>query len=253
MAASYKVLLISIIAHAAQFAFLYFFEMPHIDKIYNQPPPRKQKPTSLASETENVVDVHKIDNSTAASLSTYNVISQLAAPRALLGIKNFDAHRISDVSVALIQAYFCLLAFYAPSTPLYQVLFVAHAAIWRLWYSVGIGYILDRQSKKKKWVRHFIKYGESTKEAWRQWKAIYHFSMTLCWTSFVVAAFKMYHLPQDWTYGMATFRHVFGGALILLQLWTTVSIYEAVGEFGFFFGLENPILLSVWLLIIRVR
>lgn len=42
MAASYKVLFISIIAHAAQFAFLVLVENPHIDKTYNAPPPRKR-------------------------------------------------------------------------------------------------------------------------------------------------------------------------------------------------------------------
>jgi len=41
MAASYNVLFISIVAHAAQFAFLVYIENPHIEKTYNPPPPRK--------------------------------------------------------------------------------------------------------------------------------------------------------------------------------------------------------------------
>src|ERR1051326_2745155 len=44
MAASYKVLFISILAHAAQFAFLVFVENPHIEKTYNSPPRGKRIP-----------------------------------------------------------------------------------------------------------------------------------------------------------------------------------------------------------------
>lgn len=43
-------------------------------------------------------------------------------------------------------------------------------------------------------------------------------------------------LPSNWTYGMALLRHVIGVALISLQLWTIASIYESLGEFGWFFG-----------------
>lgn len=45
MAASYNVLFISIIAHAAQFAFLVYVENPHIEKTYN-PPPQEARTTS---------------------------------------------------------------------------------------------------------------------------------------------------------------------------------------------------------------
>ena len=41
---------------------------------------------------------------------------------------------------------------------------------------------------------------------------------------------------QDWSIGMATLRHVVGFALIALQFWTISSIYETLGEFGWFFG-----------------
>lgn len=100
----------------------------------------------------------------------------------------------------------------------------------------GIGYILDRQSRRKNWTRHFIKHGETSDEAWRQWKGVYHISMIMCYASFVSAGLKMYHLPTDWEVGMVLLRHVLGLALIALQLWTIFSIYESLGEFGWFFG-----------------
>ena len=43
-------------------------------------------------------------------------------------------------------------------------------------------------------------------------------------------------MPDDWTYSMALLRHVIGLALISLQVWTIASIYESLGEFGWFFG-----------------
>lgn len=46
----------------------------------------------------------------------------------------------------------------------------------------------------------------------------------------------MQGLPDDWTYGSSTLRHVLGAALISLQIWTIASIYESLGEFGWFFG-----------------
>jgi phosphatidylethanolamine N-methyltransferase len=53
-----------------------------------------------------------------------------------------------------------------------RTFFFINAFVWRLWYVLGLGYILDRQSKKKNWTRHFIKYGDTKEEAWRQWKSL---------------------------------------------------------------------------------
>lgn len=238
MAASYRVLFISIFAHAAQFAFLAFVENPHIEKTYNPPPARTKLPDTTANGDSSVSsptapEFGSIEQQASAD-GTYS--QQSSHIRNLIGLENFDLHRVVDVSAVLLQFYVYTMAFLTPSTPLYQAFFVINAIFWRLWYSVGIGYILDRQSKKKAWTRHWIKWGESNEEAWRQWKGVYHLSMTMCYVSFVTAAIKMYHLPPDWTYGMTTLRHVLGAALILLQVWTFFSIYESLGEFGWFFG-----------------
>jgi phosphatidylethanolamine N-methyltransferase len=86
------------------------------------------------------------------------------------------------------------------------------------------------------WTRHFLKYGESAGEAWRQWKGLHHISMIMCNASFVAACFKMYSLPADWGYGLVLLKHVLGGGLIALQLWTAFSVYDSLGEFGWFCG-----------------
>ncbi|PGG96147.1 phosphatidylethanolamine N-methyltransferase [Helicocarpus griseus UAMH5409] len=235
MAASYKVLFISILAHAAQFAFLVLVENPHIEKTYNAPPPRKR------AATDPDTPVHEDEISHEGSVTSDTVSSPAASTQPssthnLLGLQNLDFYRITDSSILLIQVLFFALATLTPSTPVYQFCFVLNAALWRVWYSVGIGYILNRQSNCKMWTRHFVKYGESNNEAWRQWKGAYHLSMTMTYASFIAAAWKMYSFPQDWGYGLVLLRHILGASLIALQIWTSISIYESLGEFGWFFG-----------------
>ena len=238
MAASYKVLFISIFAHAAQLIFLSLVESPHIERTYNTPPPIKRSDSGSNSPIEERPQYQSRLMSTG-NFKEYSPLASSTKPSSvhnLIGIQNIDLHRVTDVSVILMQVYMYTLAFLTPATRTWQTFFVAGAVIWRLWYSIGIGYILDRQSNKKKWTRHFVKYGESSEEAWRQWKGIYHLSMTMCYTSFVCAAWKMYGLPEDWTYGMSVLRHVVGVALVALQIWTISEIYDSLGEFGWFFG-----------------
>lgn len=232
LAGSYTVLFISIIAHAAQFAFLVLVENPHIEKTYNAPPPRKPLPEVDVSHDES----HHIDGGQSKVAAALPTATQSAPIHNLMGLHNIDLHRVTDSSVLLLQLYVLAFTALTPSTPFYQTLFVLNAAAWRLWYSLGIGYILNRQSTKKMWTRHFLKYGESTEEAWRQWKGIYHVSMTMCYVSFVAAAWKMYSLPTDWDYGLVLLKHVLGAGLVALQIWTVISIYDSLGEFGWFFG-----------------
>ena len=234
IAASYKVLFISIIAHASQFAFLVWVENPHIEKTYNSPPTRRlqseSQPESRHEECESTDARLGYDGPQLAS------VKQPSPVHHLIGFKNIDLHRVTDTSVILLQIYVFALAASTPSTPFYQTLFVINAALWRLWYSMGVGYVLNRQSTKKRWTRHFLKYGESTEEAWRQWKGMYHISMTMCYASFIAASWKMYSVPQDWERGLALLKHVVGIGLIGLQIWTAISIYDSLGEFGWFFG-----------------
>lgn len=230
MAASYKVLFISIAAHAAQFIFLVWVENPHIERTYNSPPPRRRL-TELESALR---DQSASSDSNEAPPLVKN--GQPSSVHNLLGLQNIDLYRITDSSVLVSQFLLAALTALTPSTPFHQALFIANAAIWRLWYSVGIGYLLNRQSEKKKWTRHFLKYGDSTEEAWRQWKGTYHLSTTMCYASFAAAAWKVYVVPEDWTTGSVLLKHVIGLSLIAVQLWVSVSIYESLGEFGWFFG-----------------
>ncbi|KAJ9288007.1 hypothetical protein DTO021C3_4411 [Paecilomyces variotii] len=239
MAASYKVLFISIIAHAAQFAFLVLVENPHIEKTYNPPAPRKRSTDHGTIST--VSHESAIPNAPSATADPAPIVptftpKQPPLTHNLLGLRNLDLYRTTDSSIILIQLLLLTLTAVTPSTPVYQFFFVLNAALWRIWYSGGIGYVLNQQSNSKAWTRHFVKYGETPEEAWRQWKGTYHLSMTMCYASFIAACWKMYSLPPDWGYGLALLKHVLGAGMIALQIWTSVSIYDSLGEFGWFFG-----------------
>jgi phosphatidylethanolamine N-methyltransferase len=226
MTASYKVLLISVIAHAAQFAFLVIVEEKHISKIYAPaPPPRRTRHSEDPSKNS------LSQNAFAESAPIAEAEGLRPTPmHHIVGPLNTDFHRSIDVTVVSLSIYMGLLAILTPNTwPVRAFLFI-NAFAWRLWYALGLGYILDRQSKKKNWTRHFIKYGDSKEEAWRQWKALYHLSMTMAHASFIAVAWKTYALPPDWFYGLTLFRHVLGVGMIVLQLYIAMSIYESLGE-----------------------
>ncbi|EPS32769.1 hypothetical protein PDE_07729 [Penicillium oxalicum 114-2] len=240
MAASYKVLFISILAHAAQFAFLVLVENPHIDRTYNPPPPRKRS-VCVDSSSSLPLDPDTPRAPTPSEDLTPNASSLYSAKpppsvHNMLGLHNMDLYRTTDSSILLIQLLVFALTALTPSTWRYQLLFVANAIVWRLWYSVGLGLLLNKQSRNKTWTRHFLKFGETPIEAWNQWKGTYHLSMIMCYSSFIAAAWKMYTFPSDWGYGLVLFRHVLGAGLISLQIWTSVSIYDSLGEFGWFYG-----------------
>ncbi|KAK4662864.1 phosphatidylethanolamine N-methyltransferase [Podospora pseudopauciseta] len=232
MAASYDVLFISIAAHALQFVFLAFVENPHIEKTYNPPPPRLRAESEIGSQTEaDALVTKELNGNSDIPQPVHNMIG------------SFDLFRVTDASSLIIVACFIALTVVTPTTRTYQTLAVVNAIFWRLWYSVGLGYILKKQSEKKMYTRHFLKFGESTGEAWRQWKGLYHISMILCHVSFLTACWKMYTYPEDWSYGSVLLKHVIGVSLIALQLWTSSSIYESLGEFGWFYGdffFESP-------------
>jgi phosphatidylethanolamine N-methyltransferase len=177
MTASYKVLFISIIAHAAQLAFLTLVEEPHISKTYAPPIPRRTRQDSQKLNHEDrPLTAHSETPFPASPI--HDSVREPAPMHHIVGPLNTDFHRSIDVTVVSLTFYMICLATLTPNTFAIRLLLFLNALAWRLWYSLGLGYILDRQSKKKNWTRHFIKHGDTKEEAWRQWKSLYHLSMT---------------------------------------------------------------------------
>lgn len=215
----------SLAAHAAQFAFLTFVENPHIEKTYNPPAPRRKS---------QLQEVPQLDDDVASlSGSVFTDIGHASSERPL--VQSLDPWNSVHFSSMLLVFYLGVFALATPSTPIYQALFIIHALLWRLWHTIGIGAVLVGQSKNKSYVRHFLKFGETREDAWRQWKGVYFVSLSMTHASFIAAAWKMYQLPSS-DERMALFRHTVGIMLVALQVWTAFSIHESLGEFGWFYG-----------------
>ena len=228
-----NVLLISIFAHTLQLIFLKIVESPHMDKTYGGPPSPRRSSEELNGKANGKLNGQASNINGGPTLAT----TQRPSPvHNLLGLHNMDLFRVSDISVLLFLIFTLVFTLATPSTKPWQALFIIHAGLWRVWYSIGMGAILKLQSAEKFWTRHFMKYGESTEEAWRQWKGQYHLAMTMTYSSFIAAAWKMYKFPTDWSPNNVFLGHILGFALISLQIWTASSIYETLGEFGWFFG-----------------
>ncbi|KAI8098099.1 phospholipid methyltransferase-domain-containing protein [Gilbertella persicaria] len=228
--ASYTVLFVSIAAHMMQMAFLVFVETPHIEKIYNPPQAKKRLPLASASLDEDVA--------TSLAKSIYNNRRHTHLyhfRRDMIVFKNFDLCQSNDLVTALLMLYAAITPWFMSSRS--SVLFsMAQAIFWRLFHSVGLGLLLHFQSKNKWFTRHFVKWGSGAQEAFQSWKSIYNLSSCMVYVSFITLCFKLYTLPDDWTYGMTILRHTLGIAFVCLHIWTSVSSYEVLGDFGWFYG-----------------
>ncbi|KAI8050548.1 phospholipid methyltransferase-domain-containing protein, partial [Syncephalis plumigaleata] len=195
---SYAVLFVSLAAHTLQFIFLALVENPHIDKIYNQPTKSSQKQRQRAPS-----DVAPMLWDNMLYVPPQHNIHDLH--------RNFDVTRSSDLLTVGVILYSVSFALFAPAWAT-----VIQALVWRFLHTYGSGWVLWRQNTDKWWVRRRIMEGGSAREAFTTW--------------------AMYTLPMDWTYGTVLLRHVLGVVLIALHIWTAVSVFEVLGDFGWFYG-----------------
>ncbi|EPB87815.1 hypothetical protein HMPREF1544_05344 [Mucor circinelloides 1006PhL] len=219
LCASYTVLFVSIAAHALQFAFLILVETPHIDKIYNPPPALKRPSSSLSTED-------------ATSTTTSTIYSYT---RDLIVFKNFDLFRATDFVAAMLMAYAIITPLLIPGK-IGVAISIVQAFFWRALHSLGNGAILRSQSNNKFFTRHFIKWGGSVQEAFQNWKSIYNLTLCMTYVTFFIACWKTYTLPDNWAYGTTLLRHTLGLTFVSLHIWTSVSIHEVIGDFGWFYG-----------------
>lgn len=230
ISASYTLFAASVIAHACQFAFLIIVENPHIDKTYNPPQPRK-KPISHASSPSLSDD--GMSPAAASTIPDENAIMQ-SSRSAMLIFKNFNITRVTDVAVLATAVYSALLYFLPRNSFWYLVTF-SSALGWRLFHNFGIGYLLHKQSENKLWTRLFLKHGKTSLDAYEQWQALYNASTVMSYVSLGVVALRQWTSPVG-VVPYWPFRYIVGGMLIALQMWTSFSIYESLGEYGWFFG-----------------
>ncbi|GLB44428.1 putative catalyzes the first step of the methylation pathway of phosphatidylcholine biosynthesis, the SAM-dependent methylation of phosphatidylethanolamine (PE) to phosphatidylmonomethylethanolamine (PMME) [Lyophyllum shimeji] len=160
-------------------------------------------------------------------------------------LRNLDLLRANDAMLVLIITY-CLAMAFLPrlSDAAMLRLHFLHALTWCLIHYVGLGLLLNAQSKTKYLVRHFVKHyhysssdgSGAVAEAFTNWKAIYNLSMCMTYVSCIGVVWKTYAIPHDWTVGNELLRHTLGLLLVGLHVWATMESYEVLGVFGWFFG-----------------
>ncbi|CAG8689792.1 368_t:CDS:2, partial [Cetraspora pellucida] len=233
MMASYTVLFVSLAAHALQLAFLSFVENPHIDKTYNPPTPLNAKLTKLA-----IPNTNASNDTIQPSIPDLSLTLSHRFRRDLIVFKNFDPLRSNDLFVVIIIVYATIipLLIAGASDKFVKIFFFIQCVAWRIFHSYILGAILYYQSKEKFLTKHYIKFGGTVGDAFVNWKSIYNLSLCMTYATFICAAWKMYYFPKDWTYGMVLLRHTFGALLIALHIWASVSVFEGLGDFGWFYG-----------------
>ncbi|OCF30914.1 phosphatidylethanolamine N-methyltransferase [Kwoniella heveanensis BCC8398] len=310
---SYTVLFVSLAAHAAQFAFLLWFENPHIERTYgggkkplvSRAPLAWEQPelsttneqsfssiaeegtegptpsategehstsflTSPLCETETESElpelppnkesnpiIRKPRSDSDKKLSMHDLTHRFFRKPAIV-LSQLDMFRATDFALTLLITY-ALSTLIPPLSPRFALAgHFLHALLWRLFHSYGLGLLLRAQSKSKWLVRHYLKHyhypgdgtfdeddeGEAkesvvkraTEEAFGNWQVVYNVSLVMTYVSFIGLAWKTYHLPMDWTVSGTILRHFLGFSLIALHIWSAVSSYEVLGDFGWLYS-----------------
>eukprot|EP01128_Nolandella_sp_AFSM9_P007229 TRINITY_DN3904_c0_g1_i1.p1 TRINITY_DN3904_c0_g1~~TRINITY_DN3904_c0_g1_i1.p1 ORF type:complete len:600 (-),score=134.46 TRINITY_DN3904_c0_g1_i1:39-1817(-) len=209
---SWVVLVVSLLAHMLQLLFLVVVEDPHISKTYG----------SFIKESED--EKERTDILYDKKTGYFR--------RDLIVFKNFFVLRSSDIFSVVVLLYNLVLAF----VDLPLIFFGLHAFAWRVFHVLFLGWILYKQSTSQYFTKKFEERGMNRHDAFEEWKRIYNFSSTLTYVSFALACFKMFEWESFGLNYFSSARVVFGVLLLGLNLWSAVSSFETLGEFGWFFG-----------------
>ena len=80
----------------------------------------------------------------------------------------------------------------------------------------------------------FLRYGHGKRYAFDQWKSIFNYSLVMTHVAFGVLCFRSFVWPADWTSNLVQFT--VGVILIAIHIWCSISMYDVLGEFGWFYG-----------------
>lgn len=208
---SNTVLLASLFGHFCQLAFLQFAENPHIEKTY---PGAIENP--LSQESKKILYDHQVGY----------------FRRDLIVFKNLDIFRSSDLFMVII-IFYCL---FLNCLNLHWSFYVIQAVFWRVIHSLGLGLILYYQGKQKFWTNHFLKLGYSKQYAFENWKRIYNLSTVMTHVVFGCCALKFWSFNFH-IYGFfMLLKETAGLLLIALNVYSSLSTYQVLGEFGWFYG-----------------
>ncbi|KAJ2001045.1 phosphatidylethanolamine N-methyltransferase, partial [Coemansia thaxteri] len=256
---SYTIFYASLAAHMLQFLFLSFVENPHIEKTYERPPLavqviKKSRNRRLSSAMSDPGDESATGDIAAPSAASHNSIRErpisLWHPD-LIVFKNFDLFRASDILIMLLLAYSVgvPLAFMwiTGHVQLVLVYSICQCVGWILFRTLALGYLLRRQSTSQLITRWYIKHGGNGEEAFSSWRAVCNTATNMTYGSFALVGLAAYHWG-DADYANLVLFHTLGLVLIAFHVWSSRSVYDTLGDFGWFYGdffARDPSMLSL--------
>ncbi|KAJ2312507.1 phosphatidylethanolamine N-methyltransferase [Coemansia sp. RSA 2704] len=245
---SYTIFYASLAAHMLQFLFLSLVENPHIEKTYERPPLAVQviKKSRTRRLSTMLADISDSAGDAAASTAVADNCKASIRERPtslwhpeLIVFKNFDLFRASDVLILLLLVY-------SVGVPLgvrwlighSQLVFayaVAQCIVWILFRTLVLGALLRKQSTSQLITRWYIKHGGDGEEAFSSWRAVYNTATIMTYGSFGLVALVAYHWGNA-DIGNLVLFHTLGLLLIAFHVWSSRSVYETLGDFGWFYG-----------------
>ena len=212
---SYTMLFVSLFAHGLQLTFLFIVEEPHIERLYG-------KPNSGSADSKSL-EWHMLYDPKAGLFP---------AKRENVLFAHLDLFRSGDFALLVVALYGVLLSVWCPRSVL-----VLQVLLWRAVHWLGGGILLWQQGKRQLWTRHFERQGRDLHEAFAHWKRTYNLSLTLNFIVFVTCALRYFHFEAaDVLSGFRMACLVLGCAMVALSIWSFKSTYDAVGDFGWFYG-----------------
>jgi len=210
---SKQVIVVSFCAHMLQLLFLVFVENPHIEKIYG---------SNFSDDHKQAVNSQMVEKGYSNAQRKENVL-----------LFNIDFLRASDFVLFVATIYVIVLSFSIEST----LFHFCHVVFWRLFHNGFLGLVLNAQSLSQFYTKLFEKRGETKQNAFKSWKRLYNFSLTINHAVFVTFAMRMLVNGYDYSFQWRSVLQVVAGVvLILLNIWQSFSAYEVLGDFGWFYG-----------------
>ncbi|KAJ2878401.1 phosphatidylethanolamine N-methyltransferase, partial [Coemansia asiatica] len=272
---SYTIFYASLAAHMLQFLFLSFVENPHIEKTYERPPlavqviqkSRNRRLSSAAFDHEKCINGSVSVNSiTSADASSFANVSVAAACETrssirerpaslwhpdLIVFKNFDLFRASDILIVLLLLYSVGIPlgfmWFTGNKRFVLVYSIFQCICWILFRTLVLGYLLRKQSTSQLITRWFIKRGGNGEEAFSSWRAVYNTVTIMTYGSFSLVGIAAYHWGDALVSNLVLF-HTLGLLLTAFHVWSSRSVYEVLGDFGWFYGdffARDPSMLSL--------
>ncbi|KAJ2013798.1 phosphatidylethanolamine N-methyltransferase [Coemansia sp. S680] len=241
---SYTIFYASLAAHMLQFLFLSFVENPHIEKTYERPPlavqvikrSRNRRLSSALSDTGDAVADEAVTSGIASSIRERP--TSLWHPDLII-FKNFDLFRASDILIMLLLGYSVGIPlgfmWATGHVRLVLVYSICQCVGWILFRTLALGFLLKRQSTSQLITRWYIKHGGNGEEAFSSWRAVCNTATVMTYGSFGLVALAAYHWG-DADFGNLILFHTLGLLLIAFHVWSSRSVYETLGDFGWFYG-----------------